>query len=189
MSRLGPVMGDVGRVGEAAERVFRHRPRHRQGALDQFGQHLRRAVARRHDRLLLADQHAQPEILAFRAFELLDLAEPAGMRQRDALEQHRVGRIGAGLLGAGDQVLQQVDVGGAVLVGQPFAIPSEIAVTRRKPGPISASLGTRLVDPGFRRDCGLNEIRLAAALRAWCNLAISRSACRCRAGRNRPISR
>src|SRR2546429_448104 len=56
-----PVAGDLARVCEAAKRIFRHGARHRQRALDQLGQHLRRAVARRDDRLLFADQHAQPE--------------------------------------------------------------------------------------------------------------------------------
>jgi hypothetical protein len=97
-------------VGQAAKRVLRHRPGHRQGALDQLGEHFRRAVARRHNRLLFADQHAQTEILALRAFQLLDLTEPPGVRQRCAFEQHRIGRIGAGFSGSADQILQQVDV-------------------------------------------------------------------------------
>ena len=58
----------------------------------------------------------QPQILAFRAFELLGLAETAGMRQRDALEHHRVGGVGPGAARAPDQVLQQVDRGARFLV-------------------------------------------------------------------------
>ena len=76
------------------KRVLGHGARHRDRALDEFLEHLRRAVAARHHRLPLADQHPQPEILAFRAFELLGLAEPARVRQRDALDHHRIGRIG-----------------------------------------------------------------------------------------------
>jgi hypothetical protein len=79
-------------------------------ALDQFGQHLRRTVAGRHDRLALADQYTQPEVLALRTFELLGLAEPPGMRQRGALEQYRIGGVRPGLAGAAHQILQQVDV-------------------------------------------------------------------------------
>ena len=111
-----PVMGNLRGVGEAAERVFGHRAGHRQGAFDQLGQHFRRAIAGRHDRLALADQDAQPEILALRAFELLGLAEPAGMRQRGALKQHRIGGVGPGLAGATHHILQQVDVVRRVLV-------------------------------------------------------------------------
>src|SRR6266446_5764911 len=65
-----------------------------------LAEHGGRAVARRHHRLPLPDQHAQPEILALRALQLLDLAEAAGVRQRDAVEQHGVGGIRAGLPGA-----------------------------------------------------------------------------------------
>ncbi len=105
-----PVAGDLVGVGQPAKRVLGHRLRHRQRALDQFGEHLGRPVARRHHRLPLANEDAQPEVLAFRALQLLGLAEAAGVRQRDALDQHRVGGIGAGFLGAGDEILQQVDV-------------------------------------------------------------------------------
>ena len=105
-----PVLRDLGGVGQADERVLGHGARHRDRALDEFVEHLRRAVAARHHRLPLADQHPQPEIAAFRAFELLGLAEPAGMRQRDSLEHHGVGRVGPGPQRAPDQIVQQVDV-------------------------------------------------------------------------------
>ena len=114
---IGPVAGDLVGLGEPAERVLGHGARHRQGALDQLGERLRRAVARRHDRLPPADEDAQAEVLALRALELLDLAEAPGMRQRDALEQHRVGGIGAGLAGAGDEILQQVEIGSGFRMG------------------------------------------------------------------------
>ena len=104
-----PVMGDLAGLGDAAKRVLGHGARHLDRALDKLAQRFRRAVARRHHRLLAADKHAQPEILALGAFELFGLAEPPPMRQRDALEQDRVGGVGAGAARAADQILQQVD--------------------------------------------------------------------------------
>ena len=106
----GPVLRDLGGVGEADKRVLGHGARHRDRALDEFVEHLRRAVAARHHRLPLADQDPQPEIAAFRAFELLGLAETARMRQRDSLEHHGIGRIGPVPQRAPDQIVQQVDV-------------------------------------------------------------------------------
>ena len=41
-----PAASDFGRIGQAAERVFRHGARHRDGALDELRKHFRRAVAR-----------------------------------------------------------------------------------------------------------------------------------------------
>ena len=141
-----PVLRDLAGVGEAANGSSGHRARHRDRALDQFVEHLRRAVARRHHRLLLADQHPQPEILALRAFELLGLAEPAGMRQRDALEHHRIGRIGAGPQRAPDQIVQQVDVVGGflreILIGHDFSKSvhkKPVRPLQRCPAPTRAS--------------------------------------------------
>ncbi len=70
---------------------------------------LGRAVARRHHRLLPADEDPQPEIMTFGAFKLFSFAEPPSMRQRDALEVYRICGVGAGEARAADQVLQQVD--------------------------------------------------------------------------------
>ena len=105
----GPLAGDLAGLGEAAIGVLGHRLGHGHRALDEFVERLCRAIARRHDRLLPADQDPQPEIVALGAFELLGLAEPAAMRQGGALEQHRIGGLGAGALRPTDQVVQQID--------------------------------------------------------------------------------
>jgi hypothetical protein len=68
-----------------------------------------RAVVRRDHRLTLAEEDAQPEIVALRPLELLGLAEALGMRDRRAFEQHGVGGVGAGPPGAGDQVTENVE--------------------------------------------------------------------------------
>ena len=59
------------------------------------------------DGLALADDDAQAEIEALGAFELFDLAQTLAVRQRDAVDQHGVGLIGAGALGAADEVAQE----------------------------------------------------------------------------------
>ena len=58
---------------------------------------------------IYANRLPEAQIMALRALELLGLAEASGMRQRGALEQHRIGSIGAGPPGAPDKVLQQID--------------------------------------------------------------------------------
>src|SRR5271167_2694603 len=60
----GPAAGDLVGLGEAAIGILRHRLGHRHGALDEFAERLRRTVARRHDRLLPADENPQAEVLA-----------------------------------------------------------------------------------------------------------------------------
>jgi len=83
---------------------FRDGAGHRHGARDEFVEGRRGAVARRDDRLLLADQHAQAEVLALRALELLGLAEPSRMRQRGAGDRDRVRGVRPGLLRLGDEI-------------------------------------------------------------------------------------
>jgi len=98
-------MRDLIGLGQAAEAVLGHCLRHRQRALDKLRQHLGRAVARRHHRLSLPDEDAQPEIPALRALELFGLAEAAGMRERDPFDDDGVSCVGAGLFGARDEIL------------------------------------------------------------------------------------
>ena len=129
-----PVAGDFGGVGDAAIGVLGDRAGHRDRALDELVERLRRAVGRGDHRLLPADEHPEPQILAFRALELLGLAEAPGMGQRDALEQHRIGGIGAGAPRAPDQILQQVERCPASLSisGQSSLIPGVRNSTMRR---------------------------------------------------------
>jgi hypothetical protein len=55
-----------------------------------------------------ADEYPQAEVVALGALDLLELAEPPRHRERAALDQHRIGGIGAGLLGALQKVSEQV---------------------------------------------------------------------------------
>ena len=97
-----------GGVGEARVGILGHHPRHRHGALGQFleagGIH---GAGRDHGRPL-PQEHPQPEVAAFRALDVLGLAQPALHRQRRAGDQHRIRRIRAGRAGAGDQVGEEV---------------------------------------------------------------------------------
>ena len=52
----------------------------------------------------LAEEHAQPEVVALRALDVLGLAKPALHRKRRAGDQHGVGRVRPGRAGAADQV-------------------------------------------------------------------------------------
>ena len=109
-------MRDLCRIGDPAKRVLGNGAGHRHRPLDQPLQRLGRAVGRRYDRLLTADEHPEAEIVPFRAFELLGLAEPPRMRQRGAFEQHRIGGIGTGPARPRDQILQQVECGTCIRV-------------------------------------------------------------------------
>ena len=108
---LGPGPHDLPGLGQAAIGIFRHRLGHRDGALDQRRDRAAGAVVGRDDRLALADQDAQAEIVALRALEFLDLAQPLGVRQRDAFEQHGVGVVGAGAARLGDELAEKVEGG------------------------------------------------------------------------------
>jgi len=90
-------------------RVRRRDPRHGDRAFDQFGDGAGRAVRGRDDRLSLPDEDAQPEVLALGALELLELAEPAGMADRGALDEDRVGGVGAGRARLRDEVGEEVE--------------------------------------------------------------------------------
>ena len=109
------VAGDAIGLGEPGMRILGDRSRDRQRALDQPLQARPRAIARGHDRLPPADEHAQAEIGAFRALDILELAQAPARRLAAALDQHGVGRIGAGASGPGQEIGQKVD--GVVGIG------------------------------------------------------------------------
>ena len=94
-----PVAGDLDGVGDAAKGVLGHRAGHCDRALDEFVERLRRAVARRHDRLLAANEDPQPEILAFASARASRFCQAAGhataSRLRRARRRRRRRRRGA----------------------------------------------------------------------------------------------
>ena len=100
--------GRRGGVGQAGVGILGHHPRHRHGALGQLLEAGGIHRAGRDDGGPLAQEHPQPEVAAFRALDVLGLAQPALHRQRGAGDQHRIRRIGPGGAGAGDQVGEEV---------------------------------------------------------------------------------
>ncbi len=107
------VQGDVprrrGGVGQAGVGVLRHDAGHGDRTLRQFGEPGGIDGGGRDDGGLLAQEHAQAEVAAFGALDVLCLAEAAGDGQRGAGDQHRVGGIGAGGTRAGEQVGEEVE--------------------------------------------------------------------------------
>ena len=97
-------------------RVLRDRPGDRERALDQPGETRRREIAGGDDRLASADEHAQAEIGAFGALDVLELAEPPGRRLAAALDQHGIGGIGAGLLARASRSLRKSTVLSALII-------------------------------------------------------------------------
>ena len=117
-----------GSVGQPGERVLRHHAGHGDGAFGQFGEAGRIDRAGRHDGGLLAQEDAQAEVLAFGTLDMLGLAQAAGDGQRGAGDQHRVGGIGAGGAGAGDQVGEKVEFVGHA--GLPVVVVDHACRTR-----------------------------------------------------------
>ncbi len=105
---IGKRAGDLAGIGDAAEGILRHDARHGDRPLDELAEGGGRAVVRRDDGLALAEEHAQAEIVTLGALELLGLAEALGMGDRGALDEHRVGGVGAGAPGTRDDFGEQV---------------------------------------------------------------------------------
>ncbi len=106
---IGEFPRDLAWLGNAAIGILRHDTRHRDGALDQRAQRLRRAIVRRDDRLALAEEDAQAEIVTLGALELLGLAETLGMGDGGAFDEHRIGGVGAGAASARDDIGEKVE--------------------------------------------------------------------------------
>jgi hypothetical protein len=121
-SELVTPFGDVARqlpgLGQAAVGVLGHGARHGQRARHQLVQRPARGIGRGHEGLMLAEQHAQADVLALLAFQALERAQAPGMGERDRIEHHRIGGLGAGRLGAAEQVVEQVE--GFSVCGHPI---------------------------------------------------------------------
>src|SRR3546814_2526671 len=82
-------------------------PSHGERPLDQLIEPIGGEVGGGHDGLALAQQDAQPHVMALLALQAFRSTQALGMRQADGAEVHRVGRIRANLLGFGDEVAEQ----------------------------------------------------------------------------------
>ncbi len=82
--------------GQPGIAVFRRQPGHRHGPVRQFGQRLGRVVCGRDEGHARADEDAQAQVGAFRAFDVFQISQPVGDARRSALHQKGIGRVGAG---------------------------------------------------------------------------------------------
>ena len=115
--------GDLIGVGDPGVGVFGHRPRDRDRPLDQPVQARPPEVAGGHDRLPPADEHAQAEIAALRALDVVELAQAPGGRLAAAFDQEGIRGIGAGPAGPRQQCAQKID--GVVGTGHRGGSPPE----------------------------------------------------------------
>ena len=93
---IGKCTRQQSRIREAGEFVVGRRPRHGDGALGQRVETIGPQIVGRDRRLLVADQHAQTDIVAFGALQDLDRAVTHVDRQRDRTHGDGIGGVGAG---------------------------------------------------------------------------------------------
>ena len=104
---IGEIVRQQRRIGETDIFVVGRHARHRHRALGELRDAVAGDVVGRDHGLALPDQHAQSDIVAFRALGFLDAAVAHLDALRDAAHRDRVGGIGAGALGGLDQALRQ----------------------------------------------------------------------------------
>ena len=106
---IGKVVRQQALLGEAGVRVLGRDARHRDRALGKFGRVVALGVVAGDDSLPPADQHAQAEIVAFRALAPLDRAVAHLDRERDPAHRDGVGRVRARLAGGVDEAFGERD--------------------------------------------------------------------------------
>ena len=102
------------RVGESGKPIFGRRARHGDRAFGQRVKAVALEIIGRNDRLLMADEHAQPKIVALGALQFLDRAVAHLDRKRHRADGERVGLIGAGAPRGGDETFGEIGEGGLV---------------------------------------------------------------------------
>ena len=102
------------RIGEPGEAVVGRGARHGDRALGESGDAVAVEIVGRDHRLLPADEDAQADVVAFGALRFLDRAVAHLDRQRHAAHGDRVGLVGAGALGGGDETFGEIGEGGLV---------------------------------------------------------------------------
>ena len=100
--------------GKPGEPVFRRGARHRHRAFGQGAEAVAFEIIGRDHRLFVADDDAQPEVVAFGALRFLDRAVAHLDRKRHRADRKRVGLIGAGPLCGSHKTLGEVGEVGLV---------------------------------------------------------------------------
>ena len=102
------------RVGEAGEAILGRGARHGHRALGERIEAVALDVVGGYDRLLLADQDAQADVVALGALGFLDGAVAHLDREGDAAHRDGVGCVGARALRGGDQAFGEIGEGGLI---------------------------------------------------------------------------
>ena len=113
-SSAGNVRASSAAIGQPGEAIFRRRARHGDRALGQRVEAVALEIIGRNHRLLVADEHAQPEIVALGALRFLDGAVAHVDRKRYRAHGQRVGLIGAGAPRGGDETFGEIGEVGLV---------------------------------------------------------------------------
>ena len=111
---IGEIARQQRRIGETDIFVVGRDPRHGDGALGELGDAIAADVVGRDHRLAPSHQHAQSDIVAFRALGFLDASVAHLDALRNAAHRHRVGGVRAGASGGLDQTLRQRAQGGLI---------------------------------------------------------------------------
>ena len=111
---IGERLRQQRRIGEAGEFVLGRRARHGDGPLGQAIDAVAADVIGRDRRLLVADDDAQADIVAFGALRFLDRAVAYIDRERNRTHGDRVGFIGAGAARGRDQAAGEIGEGGLI---------------------------------------------------------------------------
>ena len=104
---IGQIARQQRRIGETDIFVVGRDARHRHRALGELCDAVAADVVGRDHRLALADQHAQSDVVAFRALGFLDASVAHLDALRDAAHRNRIGGVRAGAPGGLDQALRQ----------------------------------------------------------------------------------
>ena len=104
---IGELARQQRRIGKTDIFVVGRDPRHRHRAFGELRDAVAADVVGRDHGLALSDQHAQPDIVAFRTLGFLDAAVAHFDALRNAAHRDRIGRIRAGAFRRLDQPLRQ----------------------------------------------------------------------------------
>ena len=110
---IGKRLGKLGGVRESREFVGWRDFRHGHSALRQHV-NISGDVIGRHDRLLLADEYTQADVVALRAIGFLNRAVAHFNGLRHTAGGDRIGRIGAGTAGGGNKLFGEGGQGGLI---------------------------------------------------------------------------
>ncbi len=111
---IGKIARQQRRIGKTDIFIVGRDTRHGDGALGQLGDAIAADVVGRDHRLAPSHQHAQSDIIAFRAFGFLDASVPDLYPLRNVAHRDRVGGVRARAFGGLNETLRQRAQGGLI---------------------------------------------------------------------------